>query len=56
MARHGDSSTVARLPDVVAFDTVTELRPQLLVLLEESICRHLVLDLSHISYFDSWPC
>ncbi|KUH39028.1 MULTISPECIES: STAS domain-containing protein [Streptomyces] len=50
--RHGDVS-VARLPVVVAFDTVTELRPQLLALLEESTCRHLVLDLSHIDHFDS---
>ncbi|CQR59329.1 STAS domain-containing protein [Streptomyces leeuwenhoekii] len=50
--RHSDV-TVARLPDVVAFDTIPELRPQLLALLEESTCRHLVLDLSHIDYFDS---
>ncbi|MGC2997084.1 STAS domain-containing protein [Streptomyces sp. G35A] len=50
--RHNDV-TVARLPDVVAFDTVTELRPQLLALLEESGCRHLVLDMSSIDCFDS---
>ncbi|MFF8035216.1 MULTISPECIES: STAS domain-containing protein [unclassified Streptomyces] len=50
--RHNDV-TVARLPDVVAFDTITELRPQLLALLEESGCRHLVLDMSSIDYFDS---
>jgi anti-sigma B factor antagonist len=45
--------TVARLPDVVAFETVTELRPRILALLEEGDCRHLVLDLSRIDCFDS---
>lgn len=44
---------VARLPDVVAFETVTELRPRILALLEEGDCRYLVLDLSHIDCFDS---
>jgi anti-sigma B factor antagonist len=45
--------TVARLPDVVAFDTVTDLHPLALALLEEGGCRHLVLDMSHIEDFDS---
>ncbi|MGW7102378.1 STAS domain-containing protein [Streptomyces sp. NPDC054838] len=45
--------TVARLPDVVTFDTVTALQPDITALLDERNCRHLVLDLSRIDFFDS---
>ncbi|MFJ1805732.1 MULTISPECIES: STAS domain-containing protein [unclassified Streptomyces] len=48
-----DGVTVARLPDVVDFDTVTALRAGILALLDESDCRHLVLDLSRVDSFDS---
>ncbi|WP_307160717.1 STAS domain-containing protein [Streptomyces rishiriensis] len=48
-----DGVTVARLPDVVDFDTVMALRVGILALLNESDCRHLMLDLSRIDSFDS---
>jgi anti-sigma B factor antagonist len=50
--RHG-GVTVARMPEVVAFDTVPGVRPGIEALLAEGGCRHLVLDLSRVDCFDS---